>query len=238
MSGILLTLLRGILAYFLLLAVARFVGRKVISQMTFFDYTVAISFGSLAARLAVENDEKSLYSGVTLVLFGMLAFFTSFILLKSNRLRKIADSEPVVVIARGELVKANMKKIRLNMNLLNALLREKDVFNISDVEYAIMECDGKLSVLLKSSKQPATPSDMNIAVPYGGLTVELIIDGSLMNENLRASGKDAAWLAQELGKKGITDYRDVFFAALDPSGNLYVSLGNTGREEHGKYGIE
>jgi uncharacterized membrane protein YcaP (DUF421 family) len=122
--------------------------------------------------------------------------------------------------------------------MLTSLLREKKVFNIMDVEYALVENDGKLSVLLKSNKQPATPSDMGIGVPYKGLTTELIIDGTLMENNLHAVGKDMTWLQGELKKRGITTVKDIFFAALDSSGSLYISLGIQPPETPGQYGIE
>lgn len=115
---------------------------------------------------------------------------------------------------------------------------EKKAFNIIDVEYAILENDGKLSVLFKSNKQPLTPADMNIGKPYMGLTVELIIDGILMHENIRMTGKSEQWIVNELNNRGIQSVKDVFFAAMDSTGKLYISLGITGKEEHGKYGIE
>jgi uncharacterized membrane protein YcaP (DUF421 family) len=118
------------------------------------------------------------------------------------------------------------------------LLREKNAFNIIDVEYAILEIDGMLSVLPKADKRPMTPFDMSLNPAYEGLVAELIIDGRLMRENLKKSGKDEAWLLDQLREKGVPKIEDVFFAALDKSGRLYLTLGTSTAEEHGKYGIE
>ncbi len=238
MNEVLLTIFRGLVAFLLLLTVTRLVGRKAISQMTFFDFAVAITFGSLTANMAIGGNNSPLTAGIAIVTFGALAIITSVIVLKSRHFRKLVNSEPVIVIAKGELVKENMKKIRLTMEMLNTLLREKNAFNIIDVEYAILENDGKLSVLSKSNKQPVTPADKNIGKPYMGLTVELIIDGAPMYENMRMIGKDEQWIVNELHNMGIQSVKDVFFAAMDSSGKLYISLGITGKEIQGKYGIE
>jgi uncharacterized membrane protein YcaP (DUF421 family) len=238
MENVLWTIARAVIAFLLLLVVTRLVGRKAISQMTFFDFTVAITFGSLTANLGIGDNNTPLTAGIVIVMFGGLAILTSYIALSSMRFRKLVDSEPVVVIAKGELVQANMRRLRITLPMLTTMLREKNAFNIANVEYAIMENDGKLSVLPKSNKQPLTPSDMNIASAYQGLTMDLIMDGKILRENLAHAGRDEAWLRMELKNRGIQSERDVLFAALDSSGALYVSLGIETKETAGKYGIE
>ncbi len=117
-------------------------------------------------------------------------------------------------------------------------LRNKNIFNIADVEFAMPEVDGKLSVLPKSQKQPLTPSDMNIPTPYRGPTRDLIIDGKIMEDNLRYINQNKAWLTGRINGYGIQDIKDVFYAGLDTSGNLYASKKQTSDEKPGKYGIE
>lgn len=238
MSEVLLTIARGAAAYLVLLTVSRIIGRKAIGQMTFFDYTVAITFGSLAAHIGIGSNKTPLNALIVLLIFGALYLLTSAVVAKNIRLRKLIDSEPVVVIAKGEFVKANMRRTHMTVGLLNKLLREKGVFNIIDVEYAIFESNGQLSVLNKSTRLPLTPSDMNIPVAYRGLTTELIIDGLILRENMAQLGKDENWLRAQLAAKGIARPEDVFFAALDTAGNLYVTLGYNGPETQGKYRIE
>ncbi len=238
MNEILLTIVRGAFAYLVLLTVSRIIGRKAIGQMTFFDYTVTITFGSLTAHFGIGSNKTPLNSLTVLLVFGALYLLTSAIVAKNIRIRKLVDSEPVVVIAKGEFVKANMKRTHMTVGLLNKLLREKNVFNIIDVEYAIFESNGQLSVLPKANRQPLTPADMNIPAAYRGLTTELIIDGLVLYENMAQIGKDENWLRTELASKGIPRPEDVFFAALDTAGNFYVTLGNNGPEEQGKYRIE
>ena len=119
-------------------------------------------------------------------------------------------------------------------------LREKNIFNISNVEFAIIETDGKLSALPTSQQKPLNPSDLNLDTKYTGLTKDIIIDGKMMTENLTQANLDQQWLITELSKQNIQDIEKVFYAGLDSGGNLYVSKKNSNKvsEEKGQYGIE
>ncbi len=231
-------ILRAIMAYFLLMVITRLMGRKVISQMTFFDFAVAITLGTLAASIGMGANTSSSSAATVMISFAVLAIITGYLHIKSFGFRKLVNSEPATMIKNGEIVKDNMQRTRTTIDSLNALLREKNVFNIADVEFAIMETDGKLSVLPKSQKQPITPSDLNIPTSYKGLTRDIIIDGNIMYENLKAVNLDEQWLMNQLSSKGIQNINEVFFAALDTSGNLYISKGLKGKEKPGQYGIE
>lgn len=230
--------LRAIVAFVLLMAVTRLIGRKTISQMTFFDFAVAITLGTLAASVGMGANTSSSSAATVMISFSLLAIITGYLHIKDFGFRKLVNSEPVTLIQNGEIVKENMQRTRTTINSLNALLREKNIFNIADVEFAIMETDGKLSVLPRSQKQPLTPSDLNISTSYKGLTKDIIIDGNIMYENLKDANLDEQWLANQLRNKGIEKAETVFFAALDTSGSLYISKGIEGSEKHGKYGIE
>jgi uncharacterized membrane protein YcaP (DUF421 family) len=153
-------------------------------------------------------------------------------------LRKLTNSEPVVVIANGRIIEQNMRKIRCQTTQLMMLLREKNAFNIGDVEFAVFETDGKLSVLKKSQQQPLTPADMKIPTPYKGLNKDLIIDGNVMRENLASANINEEGLRDMLAAQGIRDVREVFYGGVDTSGNLYVSKKVKRKEKEGQYGIE
>ncbi|WP_372998348.1 YetF domain-containing protein [Lutispora sp.] len=232
------SLLRAILAFLLLMLVARFMGRKAISQMTFFDFAVGITLGSVTANLALGPQSSTASAVTTLIILSILGVLSDYSHIKSFIVRKFVNSEPVVVVANGNIVDENMKKVRFTINDLNTLLREKNTFNIADVEFAVLENDGKLSVLPKSQKQPLTPSDLNIPTSYKGLTKDIIIDGNVMLENLKDVNLNEEWLLSKLGEQGIGNAGEVFYAGLDTSGNIYVSKKNNGNEKHGKYGIE
>jgi len=238
-NQILATLFRGIVIYIAALILARLMGRKLISQMTFFDFVVGVSLGSLVANFAIGSGSNSINTGTALLLLSFLVIATDFLHIKSFIARKLIDSEPVTVIDTGNIVQGNMKKLRLTVEELTMKLREKNIFSLADVEFAIMETDGELSVLPKPDKAPLTPSHMNLKTSSTGLMKDIIIDGRVMEENLASAGLNVQWLQQQLGNKGISDAASIFYAGVDNSKQIYVSLKNSSNTEgHGKYGIE
>jgi uncharacterized membrane protein YcaP (DUF421 family) len=233
------TVFRTVVAYLLLLVVARFMGRKALSQMTFFDFAVIITLGSVTANLSMGQDNTPASTAVVLITLGALAVLTGYLHIKSIWVRKLTNSEPVTAIENGRIIDKNLKKVRFTINELTTLLREKNVFNYADVEFAIIENDGQLSVLPKSQKAPLTPSDMKIPTGYKGLTKDLIMDGKVLAENLMSVKLDETWLKNQLSAQGITDVEQVFYAGLDSSGNLYVSVRHHDTKEYpGQYGFD
>jgi uncharacterized membrane protein YcaP (DUF421 family) len=226
------------IGYFIALIITRIVGRKMLSQMTFFDFVIGVTIGSVTANLAMVSQIKDSSAITVLVTLAVLTLILDYGHIKSLFIRKLVNSEPTVVIENGSIVNQNMKRTRFTINELMMQLREKSVFNIADVEFAILETDGSLSVLPKSQKMPLTPSDLNISTKYNGLTKDLVIDGNIMFENLKDINLDEHWLSIQLKDHGITNTREVFYAGLDSSGNLFVSKRQKNPEKHGKYGIE
>lgn len=228
LQEIIQTGLKTIVSYFLLLILTRMMGRKMVAQVTFFDFVVAIIIGSVVANIAV-NQNMPIVSGFTvLIVLSILTISIQLVLLKSIKLRKIIDFSSIVVIANGKIILENLRTSRLRLDNLLMLLREKDAFSIDDVEYAILETDGKLSVLKKSQKQPVTPSDLNITTTYIGLTKDIIMDGKVMKKNLEDANLDMDWLMKKLRTQNYYNVEDVFYAGLDTSGNLYISSRNRG----------
>ena len=214
-------MIRAVLAYVLLIIVLRIIGRKAVSQLTF-DMGVGVTLGSVTANLAIGSDHRPLAVGTILVTLGLLAYVTGFLSLKSHSLRKLVETEPITIIENGRLNERNMGRTRLTLDKLMALLRDKNVFNVADVEFALFETNGKISVLPKSQKMPLTPSDINIPTKYAGLTVDLILDDNIMLENLTAVDLDERWLSDQLHSQGIKSAEEVFYAGLDSQGGLYV----------------
>lgn len=232
-------ILRAVIAYLLLLVIVRLMGRKALSQMTFFNFSVIIVLGSIAANLAMGRNSTPISAAVSLVTFGLLSILTGYLHIKSIWVRKLANSEPVVAIENGKIHNENLKKLRLTMDELNSLLRIKNVFNIADVEFAIIENGGELSVLPKSQKQPLTPSDLNLPTSYKGLTKDLIIDGVILEENLKSINLDKKWINDQLSNLGSIDVEQIFYAGLDSDGKLYFSFKQPDiYEKHGQHGIE
>ncbi len=226
----------SIFAYLFALILMRFVGRKAVSQMTFFDFIMGVSIGTITANIALGPNRFG--AVVVLVIFVLLTIISDYLHIDSFKLRKLINSEPIVIIENGKIIEENLRRARLAIEELNMQLREKNVFNVSDVEFAVVEVNGKLSVLPKSQKQPLTPSDLGLSTSYKGLTRDIIIDGNVMSENLYDANLNPVWLSNNLKKQGISDVKEVFYAGLDTSGNLYVSQRRRNRETEGKHGIE
>jgi uncharacterized membrane protein YcaP (DUF421 family) len=233
------TILRGIGIYLLAILLTRLMGRKLISQMTFFDFVMGVSMGSIVANAIMGANSTPLSATVALVAVALLTIITGYLHIKSFKARKLINSEPVTLVKNGSIVENNMRNTRITINELMMKLREKNVFSLADVEFAIMETDGQLSVLPKADKQPLTPSHMNIQTTSTGLTSDIIIDGNVMEENLNSAGLDKKWLQEQLKAQNITDASQVFYAGVDNNKKLYISKKNIKeKEKHGEHGIE
>lgn len=232
------SLITSILVYLLTLLLSRIIGRKLVSQMTYFDYIVGIMIGTSAINAATIRNNKPLSSAVTLIIICLLSIMIDIFHINSIKFRKLINSGPVVIIEKGQILDKNMKKVRLTPDELNMMLRERNFFNISDVETAILESDGKISVQGKSERQPLTPADLSLAPEYKGLTRDVIMEGRVLEHNLKYIGKNESWLKKQLLDYGVHDICDVFYAGLDASGNFYVSKRQNAGEEAGKHGIE
>ena len=155
-------ILRATGAFIVLLIMTRLMGRKQLSQLTFFNYITGIALGSIAADIASESKTHFLNGITSLVWWSVLTILVGFVGIKSARARMAIDGQSVVVIKRGKILENELRKIRLNIDDLSMLLREQKVFSVKDVENAVFEPNGKLSIMLKEGKQPVTKKDQNI----------------------------------------------------------------------------
>lgn len=189
--------------------------------MTFFEFVVAITIGTITGAYVVTT-VKGLWVLVSAIMLTFLTVTLSYINLKSLRVRKIVDGEPTVVIQNGKILEHNMTKLRYNLDILEMQLREKDVFDLNQVEFAILEPQGKLSVLKKTQYLPLTPKDLKRPTSYQGLPSEIIKDGEVLEQNLKQNNLTLEWLFQELNRQNIKKISDVFYASLNTDGTLYV----------------
>lgn len=214
--------LKAVIAFVVVLLMARWLNKEQLSQLTFYDWIVSITIGSIAANLATDPEGRTLEHVVVLVIFSAAAYLTGMITEKSRPLRKLIEGEPTVVIHNGRILEHNMAKLHYNLDNLLSQLRDKNVFNIEDVEFALLEGNGGLSVLLKSQKRPVTPADLNIPTSYEGISSEIIVDGQVIYQNLKQNQLDEQWLIAELKKRGYNSPRDIVFASLSSDGELYI----------------
>lgn len=222
MQAYLNVLFRSIITYFVLLLFTRIMGKKQLSQLTYFDYIVGITIGSIAAAASVDRHIDVFQSCFSIIVWSILTVLISIAVLKSIKLRLWIDSEPLVIIDKGKVIYKNIKKAKYNIGDLLMQLRNKDIFYITDVEIAILEPDGKLSVLKKAEKTSVTAEDMNIKKPKTGMMVDIILDGNILSNHLLQIKKDEKWVAQQLKSKNIHNIKDVVFAGVQADGQIYI----------------
>ena len=220
MSVILVVVIRSLIAFFALLILVRLTGKQQLAELTYFDYIVGITIGSIASTLSVSLNQNPTATLAGMVIWTFLPILMAYISLHHAGFRKIIEGEATVVIENGKILEDNLGKI----DDLLAELRSKSIFNIADVEFALYETSGKLSVQLKSQKKPLTPAHLNISTPYEGLCTTLIDDGKVLSDALKSLSLSKAWLYYQLSKKNIQDPSQVSLAQLDTIGNLYVDL--------------
>jgi uncharacterized membrane protein YcaP (DUF421 family) len=226
MDQLILVIWKSALIFVILVGLSRLIGRKLLAQMSYFDFTVTITIGSISGSYVVQMIE-GMWVLIAPVLLAVLAIGFDLLHMKSIRFRKITEGEPVIVIQNGNILNKNMEKLKYHIGNLEAQLRDKGVFDFHEVEYAILEPHGQLSVLKKAQHLSVTPQVMNITVPYKGMSTELIKDGFVLEQNLRQLNLPHKWLIDELSKQNINAV-DVFYAAVNSNKELYISLKESG----------
>ncbi len=212
--------------YLTVLIVIRVMGKREVGQLSPFDLVVAIMIAETAA-ISMEDLDTPLIVGIVPIVTLMGAeVLLSFLGLKVKWFRTLVAGAPSIIINKGVIMEKEMRKIRYNVNDLLAQLRDKDVMNIADVDYAILETSGNLNIVLKPEKRAVTPADLNIKPPYEGIPMPLIYDGEVQKDSLKQSGKDMKWLMNKLQEEDTKGPEDVLFASLDSQGNLYISKKN------------
>ena len=212
-------LLSSLVSYLALFICAKLVGRKQISQLNCLDYIAGITIGSIAAELAtdLENMWKPL---VALAVYALLTWGMSLMGMHFGRSRKFLDGTPTLIMENGRLLRNNMKKAKLDLSEFMVLCREQGYFNLADIHTAVFEYNGKLTILPVSQKRPATPGDLKLLPVQETMLAEVIMDGRVMDENLRRMGVDAAWLERKLRAQGVLAPGEVFLGLCDTQKNL------------------
>lgn len=222
MNETFVVLVRSVIAFTTLLIYCRLLGKEQIKHLTFFDYVAGITIGSIAATMSTNLANRAWPEFVGLTAWLVLTFFLEWVTVRSRYMAKIIDGEPLIVIMNGQIMEDAMHKARLKLADLLGLLRMKDVFDLTQVEFAVYEKDGTLSVLKKTEFQPVTAKDLNLSTKYQGIGTELVYDGKVMEQNLQDIGLNKSWLTVQLAKLGVQNPSDVFLAYLSTEGQLYV----------------
>lgn len=218
------TFVRGVIAFITLLIFTRVLGKQQVSQLTFFDYILGITIGSIAATLTTDLSSRAWPHWIGLVTWSAAVYFLQWLTICNRKISKYLNGEPIILIMNGQIMENNLTKIRHSMDELLGQLRNQGVFDIGVVEFAVLEINGQLSILKKSQHVPVTPQDLNLPTKYKGISTELIYDGLVIEANLQQANLDRTWLDNQLHALNIHNPSEVFLALLNTEGELYVDL--------------
>jgi len=216
-------LLKTTLVFIALLVLTRILGKKQMSQLTFFNYVNGITMGSIAGNIITTPDKDSLGGFICLIWICILTYLTGFVNLKSGKIRSVVDGEPTLMIKKGTILQHSLHVNHLNMDDLSMPLRKQNVFSVKEVEYAILEPDGSLSVLKKPPLQEITKVDMKIQTkPIKYIPSEIIVDGKLILKNLKELNLSLEWITEELARQQVLNLEEIFYAEIQSDGSLYI----------------
>jgi len=217
-------ILRTLSAFVFLTCIAHILGKQTISQMTFHDYIASITIGSIVGNLTFNTSIRFSNFITALVIFSSIIFVVTLVSLKNRNARALFNGEPTVVIENGKILEKNLEKLKFTLDSLNQSLRRKDIFDIDEVEYALIEANGQLSVLKKPPYLYVTRKDLGITTaPQSSFPIELIMDGQMITKNFTQHHLTKSWINTELKQRGLT-LSDVSYCVKGTNDQLYFDL--------------
>ncbi|MFQ6338814.1 DUF421 domain-containing protein [Bacillus sp. AF62] len=220
-----LVILRSVFILIILFAITKWLGKRQISQLSFFEYIAGMTIGDIAAQVSTGLDSKFFHGVFAILIFAVVPFLTGILSLKNKTARDFFEGKSTVLIKDGKILEDNLKKEKYTSDELLELLRGKSAFSVAEVEFAVLEPSGELNVLLKKDSQPLTAKDIGLKVPNEKEPQTVIMDGNVLDEPLSASGHNRAWLHSELEKLGVV-IENVFLGQVDSYGQLTIDIYN------------
>lgn len=212
-------ILTSFLSVATLFIIAKIMGHRQVAQLDFFDYITGITIGSIAAELATELESpwKPL---IAMIIYGAVSIGLNVFTNKIPKVRKYINGSPTILMNNGKLYKKNMKKVKLDLGEFLMMCREQGYFDLSNIQTAIFECNGKLTVLPFSANRPVTPTDLNLNPELDSISTEVIMDGHIIDENIKRMGLDSNWLNKQLKAQGYHDAKEIFLGVCDNNNQL------------------
>ena len=212
-------ILTSLLSVVALFVIAKMMGHKQMAQLDFFDYITGITIGSIAAELATELEApwKPL---IAMIIYGAVAVGLTILAHKFPKTRKYVNGTPTIIMDNGKLYRENMKKAKIELSEFMVLCRQEGYFNLNDIQTAIFEYNGRITILPKSAKRPLTPEDMNITPEKAEICTEVIMDGRILHENLKRLGLDLSWLDRHLKEQKYDNAKEIYLGICDGNNKL------------------
>lgn len=205
-----------------LFILTKLMGYRQLSELSMFDYINGITIGSMAADMAISLDDNFMFPLVAMIVYALVSILLSSISNHSYKGRQIITGKPIILINNGEISERNLKKAKIDMSELLVQCRVSGYFDISKIETAVLEGNGKISFLPKAAERPITPNDLGLKPKDEYMVANLIIDGRIMENNLKHSGKNEKWLNNQLSANGVKNVKDVLLATCDIDNNFTV----------------
>ena len=221
---ILKVILTSLLSAVTLFVIAKLIGHKQLSQLDFFDYITGITIGSVGAELATEL-EKPMKPFIAMVVYGVITVGLSAISSHFPKMRKVINGAPTIIMDGGKIYRENMKKAKIDLSEFMVLCRQEGYFNLADIQTAVFEYNGRLTVLPVSKKRPLNPQDMNLIPQPEYISTEIIMDGRILGENLRRRGLDEKWLEKRVKEQGFKSAKEILLGVCDEN-NKVTFYGN------------
>lgn len=232
MENLIEIIIRSIISLTALFIVTKLLGKKQVSQLSLFDYVIGISIGNFAAEISINMETPLMYGIISMLVFGLIAFLVSILTMKSIILRRFFMGTPTILIQKGKILEKNLKKVKFDVNDLLEECRSKNYFDLKEIEYALMESKGTLSIMPKIEYEKVTKKDMNIKLKQPSLVANVIIDKVIMKQNLENMNKDEGWLEHQLKEKGYKTTENIILATLDIDEKLTVYEKNKTKKPH------
>lgn len=212
-------ILTSVFSALILFIIAKIMGHRQVSQLDFFDYITGITIGSIAAEMATEL-ETPWKPAIAMVIYGAIAFSLNLITSKFPKTRKYINGSPAILMNGGKLYRKNMKKAKLDLSEFLMMCREQGYFDLNDIQTAVFENNGKLTVLPKSLNRPATPEDLKLNPKEDNINTEIIMDGRILEDNLKRMGLDLTWLNKQLKAQGYRNAKEIYLGLCDKDNQL------------------
>ena len=221
---ILIVIFTSVASLIALFFLTRLGGKRQIAQMSAFDYVNSITIGSIAAEMATNLEQW--YRPLTaMIIYGVTVCLVHYCYCKSIKARAFFSGRPIILMENGKIYQEELSKSKIDLNEFLSQARIAGYFDLNEIECALLETSGQISFLPKSENKPATPDDLGIKSDSVSIWYDLVIDGKLMEQNLKISGRERSWLDSQLSRAGIGQLSEVFYAACDKDGNFFACRG-------------
>lgn len=230
LNELLIVIVRAYISLITLFLITKMLGKKQVSQLSLFDYVIGISIGNFAAEITINFDSSLIYGIVSVLIFGTFAYTISILTMKSIKIRRFFIGVPTVLIDKGQILEKGLKKVKFDINDLLEECRGNGYFDLNEIDYAIMEVNGKVSIMPKQPYKPITLKDMNLKESNQSLCANVIIDSNIMENNLKNMNKNIEWLEQQLKIKGYESLDNILLATLDKNEKFTVYEKNSDKQ--------